>query len=86
MMETVIGLFRNFWVALILAAFALSYSLYVVFRNYSRVNEFQNKKKELQKELADLEVKYSEGAARLEARIKALKEKLKHKDNFINRG
>lgn len=71
----------HLWVVIVFAVL-MFYSLYTLVKNYSAANKIRDRQKTIKKELADLEAKYSEQAAKLEARLKNLKEKLKNKDKF----
>jgi len=84
--QSVVGYINGHLLTVMIFAALMAYALYTLIKDYSVGNKMRDKRKMLKKELADLEVKYSEKTARLEARLNDLKEKLKEKDKFLKRG
>jgi cell division protein FtsB len=84
--ETVFEYIRGNWPVVLFATVVITYSLYAFIKNYVRILQIKARKRTLEKELADLRAKYSEQAAKLEARVANLKEKLKEKNRFLKRG
>jgi uncharacterized membrane protein (DUF106 family) len=68
----------NWWILLFVIPMTTWY-IYSWIRDYAELKKAKDKKKELEKEMAELEVKYSEAAIKLE-------EKMKEREKFFKGG
>ena len=77
--DFIIEYVRSYWWILLFVICMTTWFIYSWIREYAELKKAKDKKKELEKELAELEVKYSEAATKLE-------QKLKEREKFLSSG